>query len=387
MRVVHANLKTSEGSWVSTERTSTALGRYPATWGLDALMRSDLAGATSAQFVSRPGGDDQVERWISRWLADLPREGWEGWQRVADFAGAVHAHDHPLFIAADAEIRGVEMQLPVLAKGPRGIVLVMFPVRILSRTNSAASIIVWAPGIELLGDPRHLTSAQRSEMMSAPARVDFSVSLHVTVSAQQPSDAEEANWWYAWELARTIDKALIQASEILDDWDLDLVSAPDETDLVARLRELGSLRRSVPAMVASLGPHRDFTETTQGVDNLAPMSAADALRGLVALSRGIVTRSRQMDQRVQGSTSLLSEVAASMQLRQARLESERGRRFQLAVASLASVAVVPGAVAGWAQAADVKIAGPVLAAIMATAALLTFLLLLVLLRERSTNAP
>jgi hypothetical protein len=347
------------------------------------MRRGELQDVIGMQIVFWPGDEEKIEDWLRAWLDGRPDAGpparRQAWRGVAGWASAEGPHEHPSFL--DLERIGLqtsEMQLPVIADGPRGAVLVRLPVRMLGLRDEAISMIVWSSAVTCVGADDDLAEEDREQILKSAALVDFSVELNL-VAHDVP--AADATWWYEYALAVKVDEALAKVEALMTDWELALASNPSAADLSSDLRRLASWRRCIPLITGCLGRYQDPFTAPQADFVRPPMDTPEAIQQLLLLSDRARRRATALEQRIQGSTGLLSQITAGLQLEQTRADAVRQQRFELGVAFVASFAVLPGVIAGALQAADVKIALGTLGLILLGVGLLTMMVLLALLRR------
>jgi hypothetical protein len=282
-----------DGRWRASSGHATPFRRHPGIWG---WMRScaDFGPDAAAQLVAWPFGDDELRPWVARCLGDLSEEGY---------------------------------------------------VRLLSREDSAVSMVVWGLPKVRVGDENTLDAEHQQRLRSAVASLDYEVQLDLlTRHDASPDDASE---------------------------------------LVSSLQALEALRRSLPFVLGGLGtlgkgrllePTPDIPDPT--VEDPDPRNSS------MALGREVQMRAHDAEQRIRRAAELMTQVATGVQLARAREDSDQARSFQLMVAILASVAVVPGALAAWFQAARIEVTGTKLAGYMILSALVTAAILVFALRRR-----
>lgn len=324
-------------------------------------------------------GHDAIDDWIRRWLHDLPREGFDGWGGLANFASFTDIHAHPLHMSQRNGVTGVEMVVPLLSEGANGIRLFRIPVRSLSREGSPVSMTVWGPLEESMGEVSDLLLEERRSVVTAPATIDFDVTMHLSVLTPGDTQPEDVGYWYQAAVAEWISDALLTAEAMLKLWELELATVPERADLGRDLQRLAALRLCLPKILACRGPHTDAPQTEERPKRV-PLTLRDAANHLQLRTGNAPLLVDAIERRTQASVGLVSQVLGSLQLSLAQRDSERQRRFQQAVAFLASAAVAPGAIAGWDEATGADIERWDLAAIMTGATVLTWDVLWLLLR-------
>jgi hypothetical protein len=376
VRVAHVNVRDAHG-WVPpvgarpNRLGESSLGKHPAPWMVEALRLGEFEGVLFAQFVFWPGGDEDITHWVKRWLPELPATGMNSLAAIRSFLTAAQAHAHPLLLITESQLQGDELQVPSLVEGPAGPVLVTMPVRTLRLNDSPIGLVTWGPSTVAVGEESELSREQTGTVSRVAATIDHSVALDLLVAPG--SEPSFASYSYAFRVIEAVGQALDSAERMLTEWELAALSRPSP-DLMDELRRIARLRKCLPIITAALGPYREL-DVAERSANALPSTVAELLTAVLVRAREVRDRAVVLEQRSQGSVGLLSQVTAGMQLQLAQEDARRQRAFQTGVAVLASVAVGPGGMAAWVDAADMNVRPGVLAAWMGGTVVLTLLAL------------
>lgn len=266
--------------------------------------------------------------------------------------------------------------------------LAIQPVRLLSNGQKHASLVFWHEP-EIVSPTHEGDTADYPDALAQLApRTNFSVELDLLVDPD--AVARTAGYKYWLEAGHSSRKALDALATELDRWELDLARRSSELDLRAELLRLTALRRCIGAIRESFAPLlRLVPSVTSAPSRWEGGTPTDTSQTLRAISRTLTSSDSHADaleQRGQAAVALLGQVTSAMQLEAASVERQQQRHFQLVVAVLASIAVLPGTIAAGFEATGTESSDVELLSLMAGSAALT-LLALWLFRRRGHDEP